>query len=340
MNRLATRVSAVLSFTFATAIAGAAFAQASSTDAALATELFNAGRDLMKDGNFVAACPKLAESARLDAKVGTLARLAECDEKLGHLASARGNWQKALNLARTQKDSRQAHVQEELARVDATVPKVNLTYVGTTPPGLVVKIDDVALGEGSFGVPLPVDPGKHVVLASAPGKNPWSSTIELKGDGSVRAVAVPALVDEASGAPVSRAPDATPTPAPSPAQPDKPASSGRSTLGTVGLVAAGVGVVGLGVGGYFGLHAKSKYDDSNKNGCDEKTNDCSGAGTGLRNDARDAGNLSTVFVVAGGVLAAGGLTLWLLSPGESKTSVQAGALVLPSGGSVSLSGSF
>ena len=43
----------------------------------MATELFNAGRDLMTAGNFAAACPKLAESARLDVKVGTLGKLAE-----------------------------------------------------------------------------------------------------------------------------------------------------------------------------------------------------------------------------------------------------------------------
>ena len=52
------------------ALGRAAFAQPSATDAALATELFNTGRDLMKDGQFVAACPKLSESVRLDPKVG------------------------------------------------------------------------------------------------------------------------------------------------------------------------------------------------------------------------------------------------------------------------------
>lgn len=113
-------------------VAGAAHAQARPRDVALATELFNAGRDLMKDANYAAACPKLGESARLDPKVGTLARLAECEEGLGHVAVARSRWQQALNLAKTSGDPRTAHVEGELLRIDRVVPKSSRATRRTT----------------------------------------------------------------------------------------------------------------------------------------------------------------------------------------------------------------
>ena len=68
-------------------------------DEAVATQLFNAGRDLMKQGDYASACPKLAESARLKPTVGALARLAACEEHEKRLVSAYTRWQQALNVA-------------------------------------------------------------------------------------------------------------------------------------------------------------------------------------------------------------------------------------------------
>jgi hypothetical protein len=54
-----------------------------------AVEVFNAGKALEARGDYPAACQKFAESARLDARVGTFARLAQCEEKLGLAVHAR-----------------------------------------------------------------------------------------------------------------------------------------------------------------------------------------------------------------------------------------------------------
>jgi hypothetical protein len=53
-------------------------------------------------------------------------------------------------------------------------------------------------------------------------------------------------------------------------------------------------------------------------GCDGST--CPPDAAAKRDDARDAGNTSTVFFLAGGALAAGGLGLWLFGPDEKKES--------------------
>src|SRR5678815_971664 len=115
----------------------AAVAHAQSGDAGIASQLFDAGRDLMKRGDFASACPKLFESARLEPRVGTLARLAECEEKIGHVAAARGHWKDAAELARAQRDDRAAHAEDEFKRVDAIVPRLILK-TQSTPPGFAV----------------------------------------------------------------------------------------------------------------------------------------------------------------------------------------------------------
>jgi hypothetical protein len=293
-------------------IAGAAHAQGA--DAALATDLFNAGRDLMAAGNFAAACPKLAESARLDAKVGTLARAAECEEKLGHMVNARARWQQAQNLAQAQGDTRLAHVQTEFARVDKLVPKLNLTLQGTPAPGLVIKVDELQLNSAAAGVPVPVEIGRHTITASAPGRAPWSTTVDATAESGSLTVTIPELAPEASPAAkpaaVVAAHDPAKPPEQSPAADTAPRSS--NPLPTVGIIVAGAGLVALGVGAVFAVNASSKNDDSLSNGCTK--NDCNATGAQLRNDARSAGDLATVLFVVGGVLMAGGLTTFLLAP--------------------------
>ncbi|MCL2451247.1 MAG: hypothetical protein FWD17_20060, partial [Polyangiaceae bacterium] len=64
--------------------AGHAFAQTASEEAA-AEALFEQGRDLMLAGRVAEACPKFAESERLDPAPGTLLNLATCYERNGQV---------------------------------------------------------------------------------------------------------------------------------------------------------------------------------------------------------------------------------------------------------------
>jgi tetratricopeptide (TPR) repeat protein len=69
-------------------------------DRARATALFREGRALMATGRNGEACPKLAESQRLDPSGGTLLNLALCDERAGQLARARREFDEAAAVAR------------------------------------------------------------------------------------------------------------------------------------------------------------------------------------------------------------------------------------------------
>jgi hypothetical protein len=302
-------------------------ATAQSQEEALATELFTAARELISAGRYGEACPKLVESARLAQKVGTLGKLAECEEKLGQLVRARARWQQALNLARAQGDERAPIVERELARLDGIVPKLLVTFAGPPPAGLMVRVDGVDLGASGLGMALPLDPGRHSVAVTAPGKRTWSASIELTTDGKITLLSVPALKD---------AVEAQPAPLDTPKQ---EGGSGRSPLVAAGLVTAGVGVLALGAGAFLGVRAQTKLEESNEVGCNR--DQCTPEGAEIRNEGRVAGDAATALFIAGGALAASGLVMWLVAPepkAGSAPKVQALAGVGPSGGALSIRG--
>ncbi|HEY5372894.1 MAG TPA: hypothetical protein VIK01_04375 [Polyangiaceae bacterium] len=182
-------------------------------DAAAAQALFEQGKKLMAAGKQADACPKFAESQRLDPGVGTLLNLAACYEASGRYASAWSTFLEGESAARADKNAGAARVAR--SRADALTNKLSkLTITVTHPdtPGLEVHRNDTVVGQAQWQLPIPADPGAHHISASAPGRKPWRTEVELKGAGSTVEISVPDLVVE----PVAAAAPAAPPPAPSP----------------------------------------------------------------------------------------------------------------------------
>ena len=143
----------------------------------MAEALFREGKRLMDEGRYPDACPKLAESYRLDPATGALLATALCYERAGRLASAWAAYTEAAARAKQEGSVDR----EEIARAKATdlEPKLAKLVIelepGASVPGLSVSRDGVAVGEGVYGMALPVDPGPHVVEAQAPGRKPFSA---------------------------------------------------------------------------------------------------------------------------------------------------------------------
>src|SRR5262249_56762420 len=57
-------------------------------DEAAAESLFKAGTELVKAGDYAAACPKFAESQKQSPALGTLLALGDCYKRAGKTASA------------------------------------------------------------------------------------------------------------------------------------------------------------------------------------------------------------------------------------------------------------
>ena len=177
------------------------YAEPRTGDKTTAEALFSEGRKLMAAGKYAEACPKLEASLKLDSGVGTMLNLAECYEKNGQTASAWTEFREAISAARDAGSKDRA----DLARTRAAAlePKLSrLTVV--VPKGQVATVtrDGAQVESAAFGTPVPIDPGKHVIAASAPGKRKWSTSIDVTPAAQV-SVDVPALADEAGAQQVS-----------------------------------------------------------------------------------------------------------------------------------------
>lgn len=295
-----------------------AFAQ---NDPVTAEALFQQGRELLDQGKAAEACPKLAESHRLDPATGTLIALALCREAEGKLASAWAAYTDAEGRARTEGSKDRQTVAHE--RAAALYPRLSTLTIEVAPaataiPGLEIKRDGVLLGRGAWGTSMPIDGGEHVIEASAPGKQSWASTVSVRVESDQVRLEVPPLLDAPVGtAAAEPAQPAQTTPPPSsPASPSDASSQPWGGLEWTGLGAAVAGGAALAMGGYFLSDALGKKDEA-ANDCDSD-NVCNENGLDKREQAVASGNKATLFSIVGSVLVVGGGTLFLV--GRMKTS--------------------
>jgi hypothetical protein len=277
-------------------------------DKATAEALFAEGRKLMAAGNYTAACPKFAASQKLDPGVGTMLNLADCYEKSGMTASAWAAFRETTSAARAAGSRDREQVARERAdALEKKLARLTITVDAKDARDVQVKRDGIALEAATLGTPVPVDPGKHVVDASAPGKQKWSETVEIRPAAQIT-VRIPEL---ASGAGAGTGGSVTfDTP------PTETGGGGAQRGIAIGL--GGLGVVGLVVGTVFGLNASSKWSDA-KQECATVPDNCAPGAVELQQDATSAARVSTVGFAVGGVALAAGAVLWLTAPSGSSS---------------------
>lgn len=313
--RFARRAASASALAALLSLSAGARAQPASGGKVAAEALFEQARSLMTEGKYADACPRFADSQRLDPSPGTLLNLANCYEKLGRTATAWATYREAASAANAA--GRADYVASAQRHADALAPHLAklTTTVAQPVDGLQVRRDGVDVAKAEWGVPIPVDAGSHSLEASAPGFKPWSSSVDVAQDGSQVSVAVPAL----EAAPVTAtAPPTTPASTPPPAPAPPPAAEGSPGNGQriAAVVVGGVGVVGLGLSGVFAVLAKNKYNDSLQD-CPTSPNVCTQAGVNTRNDALTDGNIASVAFGVGAAALVGGVVLWLTAPSAS-----------------------
>ncbi|MEO5725801.1 MAG: hypothetical protein ABI134_29835 [Byssovorax sp.] len=150
-------------------------ALAQSTSEKAAQTAFDDGMKLLDKGKTAEACPKLEESQRLDPAMGTQFRLAECWEKLGRTASAWALFRQVASEAQAAGRADRATV--SVARAAALEPRLTRILILVAPsarvPGLIVRRDGAVVEEALWGRGVAVDPGDHLISATAPGKKSW-----------------------------------------------------------------------------------------------------------------------------------------------------------------------
>lgn len=263
-------------------------------DGPIAQALFEAGRRLMDEGRFTEACPKLAESHRLDPAAGTLLNLAVCHEKEGKTASAWAEYNDLLGMKSGEGDAERRRIaSDRLAQIEPGLARV-VIIPDSVDLGLDLRItlDGVQIRRAAVGVPLPVDPGVHHVAINAAGRREWSAEVAPTEPGAVREVRAPRL-ELAILSPSVAATNAAPAPAVAPAGGARRAVAYGAAAGAVILLSAT---------GYLGYLAKAEWDRRNEHcapDCDNPI--ASDAGTRARNLARGADFTFGAGIISGAI---------------------------------------
>jgi hypothetical protein len=272
---------------------------------ARADALFDSARELMGKSLFGEACPRLAEAMALTPNGRVELALALCHEGEGKLATALAEFRDARDKA--QLDQRADRVElagQHLRGIEERVSRVRIST--HEPPALVVTIDGAPTPRERWARGVPLDPGAHVVRATADLRAPWQTSIHVGSSGDVVSLEIPRLAEPASPSPRSSPLSSSPSPlATSPAT-----ASSSGTRRTLGWLVGGLGVVSLGLGGYFGVRALGTQSDADPY-CHDGA--CSRPGVELVDDARGqalvadiAMGVGLVAVVASGILLLGG----------------------------------
>jgi hypothetical protein len=240
--------------------------------------------------------------------------LARCYEGAGRLASAWSGYlvaQSAAAQAKRPELERQARergaaLKPKLAQLTIKVPEAMRGV-----PGLSITRDELPVGAAQWETPVPVDKGKHLVVATAPGKQRWEREVDVPANGAAVSLSVDVLADAPATAVEASAP--------------APTFWGGQHV--AGAAIAGGGLLGVILGTAFGALAIAKKNQSNDGPC--VLNACDAMGIQLRDAGLTAASVSTGTFIAGGIALAAGVTLLAVrwqKPVEARVGFGPGAM--------------
>jgi len=171
------------------ALAGSAIADANPA----AEKIYRDGKELLAQGKTAEACDAFRRSNELEARVGTLLNLADCEEKRGRFASAWVAWVDARGLAKRLDDARAALADQRAAAIAPKLSYLTLKIAPTRlPQGVVVRRNGAEVAPAELDVEVPLDPGHFDLEATAPGHLPWKQSVDLTF-GQHASLEIPAL---------------------------------------------------------------------------------------------------------------------------------------------------
>jgi hypothetical protein len=292
-----------------------------------AERLFVEGEGLIAAGKIAAGCSSFEASNRLEPRAGTFIHIGLCKEKLGKLASALAAYRGAL--ARVKDPRKKAIATERAAALEPRVSSLTVSVPAESRiAGLVIARDGAPIEAAQLERALPVDGGSYRISASAPGFEPWSTSVGVAAERDRASVMVPRLVPEAprEAPPVPGAlpapgqpalPLTTTAPAADPAGRGSPAAVRRepSMFTTrrklaVAMAAAGAGLVGGAV--VLGRSAQGDEREAFER-CPSPEQPCPEAerANRLLDDGNQKALVANIGYAAGGAAIVGAAVLWL-----------------------------
>jgi hypothetical protein len=305
-------------------------------DIASARKIGFEGMQLAEKGNCAAAIDKLARAEKLFHAPTTLGRLGECQVLTGRIVEGTENLGRVAReeLAANSPVAFVAARARARKQLSAATPKLaHAKIIVKAPPDATVSVtvDSAPVNAANLGEDRVLDPGPHVVDATAPGYFKAHAEINLQEGGSeqvtLKLIVDPEAARAARVAAATTPPSPSTSPPPSTSEPSSttpgtdtrsPAAEASGPNRTLAYVVLGVGVVGLGVGTVFGLNAMSKKNELSS-ACPNKS--CRASEQSNIDSAKFAGTISTVaFGVGGAAVILGGVLFFTASSSSSAAS--------------------
>lgn len=279
------------------ALAGVALCAASGAaradDGAAADALFQQAKTLTEAKRWAEACPKFEASYKLDKTLGTLLNLADCEEHVDRLAGAWAHWGEAVELAQKTGDKRADFAAGHRAALTPRLPMIRID-ASAEKTTLEVYRDGVKIDPAAYAVPLPSDPGKHVITARRGAETLAQRDVVAKEASTVVVALDLAAIEKA---------------APPPVAPALPQSSYR----TAGFVVGGFGVATVAVAGGLEIAALVAKGSAGAPGaCVNHL--CTPTGIDAINRARTLATAGQWVGIGGILVSAVGVTLVLTAP--------------------------
>lgn len=313
MRELSRSPGSAIAVAIAIALAAPTSVAAQPTDSPAAQILFDQARDLAARGDYAQACAKFEASLRLDPAIGTRMNLADCYEASGKLASAWAMFKAAADVARIQRDKREALASTRAAKLEPRLPRLVVRTESPLVRDMTIVRSGAAIEPAMLGTATFVDPGRIVITASAVGFKPRTITVDAK-EGETAEVVIPPLEPEKSAGPAT--PTAPPLPerasAPGSVEPLPPARDARRRR--IGIVVGAGGLAVFGAGIAVGLAARSAWQDAFDGGrCSKVDLTCTAMGQDRADAARTRATVSTAMVGVGAVAVGVGVYFYLTS---------------------------
>jgi hypothetical protein len=261
------------------------------------SDLFHLGREAFDKGDYTRALELFRESNKREPGLGKLANVARTEARLGLVGSALRHFREAVDKL-PETDSLRVAIVQEIAELGPKVPYLRVSLAPAAPPGTTVTVDGALLEAAGLGREVPVDPGKHVVTAAAPGakEKRYELTLAVAARGAVEVAPEPLAPSETK--PGVGAPEVVP--------PGPPSSRSSSPLVGIGFGVSGAGIVAGAITGGLSW-AKTSTIRANCPGhpCPSSQNDAISSANMLAN----ASNATFAIGVAGVVVGVVGIVL-------------------------------
>jgi hypothetical protein len=179
--------------------APAALASASSprpNDREAARTFSSRGYELFQQGNWTEA---IASFSKAEAIIHTPVHwlyIARCQARLGKLLAAKQAYRQildeklAVSAPSPFKDA-QAQALVELGRLERQIPSMTVAVrVPTASTSLQVTLNAIPIAHEDLGRPMPVDPGRYTIVASAPGTRTVERTVQIRQGQRVEVVTI------------------------------------------------------------------------------------------------------------------------------------------------------